>query len=168
MGMSGVPVMLNPKRFCRTPKLASLVRTVGFHRTAGRPSIVGAIRKRIAKIGPDVRDALADCNLNEAAAVVERKVTNASNSFWYGQSGYASAPLEGPNPDARHAFSHRDVGKASAEQEGPGTTALVKRPVLNVGYAVGDSDAGQVREPLESVAPNAGNRQPINGAGDGH
>ena len=34
------PVMVNPNRFVRTPKLSSLVLTRGFHSTAGRPANV--------------------------------------------------------------------------------------------------------------------------------
>jgi hypothetical protein len=36
-----VPVMVNPNRFVRTPKVAPPVCTCGFHSTVGRPAKIG-------------------------------------------------------------------------------------------------------------------------------
>src|SRR5262249_13624610 len=74
---------------------------------------------------------------------------------------------------ARQACASRErpgpkIGQIVPEPHARESSATFERRPIDVSHAVWKRDAGQANEMKERSAPNAGNGQPINRAGDDH
>ena len=116
----------------------------------------GQARAPAERSTPDVGNAVWDRQAVQTDAKIERRLLDASNAIGDGDVGKAVAACKRAGPNGGHTVGYRHAGQEFA---------LPERLVLDVGDAVGDRDAGEPL-PNERIRPDAGDRQPVDGAGD--